>query len=93
MTNFHMGPADAIKAYYDLGSPSSIAIHHGTFPLGQEGIHDASNDLEILKKEAGAALDNFKIVGNGAVLTVKLKQEAPLEKALPVENTLKVVNE
>ncbi len=93
MTNFHMGPADAIKAYYDLGSPSSIAIHHGTFPLGQEGIHDASNDLEILKKEAGAALENFKILGNGAVLTVKLKQEAPIEKALPVENALKVVNE
>ena len=93
MTNFHMSPADAVKAYYDLGSPSSIAIHHGTFPLGQEGIHDASNDLEILKKEGGSALDNFKILGNGAVLSVQLQQEAPLEKALPVQQPSTVVSE
>jgi L-ascorbate metabolism protein UlaG (beta-lactamase superfamily) len=93
MTNFHMSPTDAVKAFYDLGSPPSVAIHHGTFPLGQEGINDASDDLLHLKKEEGASLANFKVLNNGEALGVEIKQEASLSKELPESAPLKVVHE
>ena len=83
MKNFHMSPVDAVKAFYDLGAPYSVAIHHGTFPLGQEGINDAGNDLALLKQEEGSALDNFKTLLNGEALVVNIKQEATLPQAPP----------
>ena len=34
----HMGPEDAARAHHILGAQTSIAIHHGTFQLGDEGL-------------------------------------------------------
>lgn len=93
MKNFHMSPSDAVKAFHDLGAPHSVAIHHGTFPLGQEGINDAGNDLMQLKQKEGSALDNFKILLNGEALVVNIKQEATLPQAPPESVPLNVVSE
>ena len=82
MANFHMSPADAVKAFYDLGSPHALAIHHGTFPLGQEGIDDAAEDLESLKKTTGAPLDKLVLL-NGEALVIKVKQDAIVTETLP----------
>ena len=73
MENFHMGPSDAVQAFHDLNRPVTLAIHHGTFPLGAEGHEDAHQDLLALKEAAGDGLKNFHAVGNGSVLKVPLK--------------------
>ena len=70
MKNFHMGPEDAVRAFDDLGAPPSIAIHHGTFPLGSEGVHDATNDLEKIKSEKGSPLSSFHVLANGETLKI-----------------------
>ena len=93
MANFHMSPADAVKAFYDLGSPHALAIHHGTFPLGQEGIDDAAEDLESLKKTTGAPLDKFKVLLNGEALVIKVKQDAIVTETLPEISPVQVVND
>jgi L-ascorbate metabolism protein UlaG (beta-lactamase superfamily) len=41
----HMGPVDALKAHGLLKSRTSIAMHFGTFPLGDDGQHEA---VEVL---------------------------------------------
>ena len=38
MSSVHMAPDEAVKAHQILGAETSIAIHHGTFQLGDEGI-------------------------------------------------------
>ena len=38
MSPIHMTPDEAIRAHQILGAGTSIAIHHGTFQLGDEGI-------------------------------------------------------
>ena len=70
MANFHMSPQDAVKAFKDLHGPQTIAIHHGTFPLGAEGINDASGDLQSIKAKAGESLNAFHVLVNGEVLKV-----------------------
>jgi L-ascorbate metabolism protein UlaG (beta-lactamase superfamily) len=38
MSPVHMNPAEAVEAHRILGAAASIAIHHGTFQLGDEAI-------------------------------------------------------
>ena len=41
-----MSPKEAIQAHLDLASKQSIAIHFGTFQLGDEGIEEPKLELE-----------------------------------------------
>jgi L-ascorbate metabolism protein UlaG (beta-lactamase superfamily) len=65
MSPVHMGPDDAIRAHEILGAKTSIAIHHGTFQLGDEGI-----DTPKEKLRAYAAPDAFLVLDNGQSVTV-----------------------
>ena len=38
MSPVHMAPDEAVRAHEILAAETSIAIHHGTFQLGDEGI-------------------------------------------------------
>jgi L-ascorbate metabolism protein UlaG (beta-lactamase superfamily) len=60
MSPIHMGPAEAIKAHEILGSETSIAIHHGTFQLADDGIETPRRELVALSKP-----DSFLILENG----------------------------
>lgn len=46
MKTQHMNPDDAVKAHMDLGARQSIAIHHGTVQLTDEGIDQPVSDLK-----------------------------------------------
>ena len=70
-----------VKAFM-ICSPHAVAIHHGTFPLGQEGIDDVAEDLENLKT-TGAPLDTPKVLLNGEALVIKVKQDAIVTETLP----------
>ena len=65
MSPIHMAPDDALRAHEILGAQTSIAIHHGTFQLGDEGI-------DTPKKQLGAygATDSFLVLDNGQSVTL-----------------------
>jgi L-ascorbate metabolism protein UlaG (beta-lactamase superfamily) len=60
MSPIHMGPGDAVKAHQILAAKTSIAIHHGTFQLGDEGI---DTPKKLLSECASG--DSFLILNNG----------------------------
>ena len=61
----HMAPGEAIRAHKILGAETSIAIHHGTFQLSDEGIDTPKNQLR-----ARGASDSFRVLDNGQSVTL-----------------------
>ena len=60
MSPVHMGPEEAARAHRILAAKTSIAIHHGTFQLADEGIDTAEKQLMT-----GAARESFLVLKNG----------------------------
>ncbi len=60
MQPIHMGPEEAVRAHEILGSRTTIAIHHGTFQLADDGIDTAKQKLLKSSKP-----DSFLILENG----------------------------
>ncbi len=58
MSPVHMDPEDALRAHAMLGAQTSIAIHHGTFQLADEGIDTPARRLAEL--EGGSAIRALK---------------------------------
>jgi L-ascorbate metabolism protein UlaG (beta-lactamase superfamily) len=65
MSSVHMGPEEAVRAHRILGAGISIAIHHGTFQLADEGLDTPKKRLS----ECGAG-DSFVVLDNGQSLTL-----------------------
>jgi L-ascorbate metabolism protein UlaG (beta-lactamase superfamily) len=60
MSPVHMGPDEAVRAHQILAAKTSIAIHHGTFQLADEGIDTPREQLL-----ASAPGDSFLVLKNG----------------------------
>ena len=60
MSRVHMGPDQAVKAHQILGARTSIAIHHGTFQLADEGLDTPRKELL-----ACAPDESFLVLENG----------------------------
>jgi len=60
MSPIHMGPDEAVRAHEILGAGTSIAIHHGTFKLTDEGIDTPAKQLM-----ACAPHGSFLVLKNG----------------------------
>ena len=65
MSPVHMAPDQAFRAHQILGAENSIAIHHGTFQLGDEGIDTPRRCLVT-----SALGDSFLVLNNGQWVTV-----------------------
>ena len=65
MSSVHMGPEDAVRAHHTLGAGTSIAIHHGTFQLGDEGL-----DTPRKRLSECAPRDSFLVLDNGQSVTL-----------------------
>ncbi len=65
MSPIHMAPGEAIRAHEVLGARTSIAIHHGTFQLTDEGIDTPKRILM-----ASAHDDSFLVLDNGQSVTL-----------------------
>lgn len=60
MAPVHMNPEEAIRAHEILGAGTSIAIHHGTFQLADDGIDTPKRQIE-----AHARPESFLVLNNG----------------------------
>lgn len=60
MSPVHMSPEEAVTAHKILAARTSIAIHHGTFQLSDEGIETPRKQLI-----ACAPPDSFLVLNNG----------------------------
>jgi len=67
MSPVHMAPDEAVRAHQILGAGTSIAIHHGTFQLGDEGIDTPKKRLHEC-----APVDSFLVLNNGQSVTLAL---------------------
>jgi L-ascorbate metabolism protein UlaG (beta-lactamase superfamily) len=65
MSPVHMAPDEAIRAHQILGAETSVAIHHGTFQLGDEGIDTPKRRL--IECAPG---DSFLVLNNGQSVTL-----------------------
>jgi L-ascorbate metabolism protein UlaG (beta-lactamase superfamily) len=60
MSPVHMAPDEAVEAHEILGAQTSIAIHHGTFQLTEEGIDTPKKQLIACGQPY-----SFLVLGNG----------------------------
>lgn len=65
MSAVHMNPEEAVKAHEILGAKTSIAIHHGTFQLGDDGIDTPGKQLMACRRH-----DSFLVLKNGQSATI-----------------------
>ena len=65
MSPVHMSPEEAVKAHEILGANTSIAIHHGTFQLGDDGIDTPGKQLLACRRD-----DSFLVLKNGQFATI-----------------------
>ena len=65
MAPVHMSPEDAVRAHHILGAGTSIAIHHGTFQLADDGLDTPKKRLS----ECGPG-DSFLVLDNGRSVTL-----------------------
>jgi L-ascorbate metabolism protein UlaG (beta-lactamase superfamily) len=65
MSSVHMGPEEAVRAHRILGAATSIAIHHGTFQLADEGLDTPKKRLSEC-----APGDSFLTLDNGQSVTL-----------------------
>jgi L-ascorbate metabolism protein UlaG (beta-lactamase superfamily) len=65
MSPVHMAPDEAVRAHQILAAQTTVAIHHGTFQLGDEGI-------DTPRKQLSACLpgDSFLVLDNGQSVTL-----------------------
>jgi L-ascorbate metabolism protein UlaG (beta-lactamase superfamily) len=60
MSPVHMSPEQAVEAHQILGAETSVAIHHGTFQLADDGIDTPRKSLLACRHG-----NSFSILGNG----------------------------
>jgi L-ascorbate metabolism protein UlaG (beta-lactamase superfamily) len=51
MSPVHMAPEEAVRAHEILGAKTSIAIHHGTFQLGDDGVDTPQKQLMACRRD------------------------------------------
>ena len=61
MKPMHTSPADTLLAYSDLHAQRAMAVHFGTFQLGDDGQYQAAEELARLRHDAGITDEAFWI--------------------------------
>jgi L-ascorbate metabolism protein UlaG (beta-lactamase superfamily) len=65
MHPIHCSPKEAVQIHLDIQARKSIACHFGTFPLGDDGMYEAVEELSAERISAGLSEDTFLILKNG----------------------------
>lgn len=65
MKPIHVNPDEAVKIHKEIKAGKSIGIHFGTFPLGDDGMYEAVEDLQKAKKKYGIPSPDFITLEQG----------------------------
>jgi len=65
MSPTHLSPGDALEAHFILGAQTSIAMHFGTFQLGDDGRTEAVDLLTNIIAETNMEETQFLILDSG----------------------------
>lgn len=65
MKPVHISPDEAVEAHQILQAKTSLAVHHSTFRLGEDGQHEAPRKLRAAIRKAGLSEDDFWIAEFG----------------------------
>jgi L-ascorbate metabolism protein UlaG (beta-lactamase superfamily) len=65
MSPVHMAPDDAVRAHEILNAGTSIAIHHGTFQLADEGVDAPEKRLTGCERPEPFLIPPFLVLKNG----------------------------
>jgi L-ascorbate metabolism protein UlaG (beta-lactamase superfamily) len=65
MSAIHCSPAEAVQIHLDINAEKTLAIHHGTFPLADDGQQEPVDDLKKALIQRGVADDDFFVLKEG----------------------------
>ena len=71
MSPVHMGPQEAVQAFFDLKASTMLAIHWGTFALGDEPLDDPPQVLRDIVNKKNLNEENFWIFEFGETRVLK----------------------
>ena len=69
--NSHVTPEEAIRIHQELRVKRSIGMHWGTFPMGDEKLDQAAEDLEKARQAHGLSDDEFILMRHGETLRLQ----------------------
>jgi L-ascorbate metabolism protein UlaG (beta-lactamase superfamily) len=65
MSPIHCNPAEAVQMHLDINAEKTLAIHHGTFPLADDGQQEPVDALKKALVLRGIAEDDFFVLKEG----------------------------
>ena len=68
MSPVHISPEEAVKIHLEMKAERSIAMHFGTFPLGDDGMWQPVEDLMQARKMH--QLENFEVIQPGEFISL-----------------------
>ncbi len=71
MSPQHMNPEEAVKAHVDLGSTTSLAIHHGTVQLTDEAVDAPVQTLDMALLEQNLSRKDFLVPDIGETTFIR----------------------
>lgn len=71
MEAIHMSPEEAVQAHLDVNSNLSFAMHYGTFPMADDGMHEPVEDLKLARSRHGIPEQEFPSLEEGKTHTVR----------------------
>lgn len=72
----HMSPADAVRAHLDLQAAFSLGIHHGTFELADDGMHEPAAQLARILRKHGLHELRFPAGIEGTAYSLAAKEQS-----------------
>lgn len=73
MASSHVDPFEAVSIHKMIGAEKSLAIHHGTFALADEGYEDQRVDFQKACEDASLSKDEFILPEAGDFLFIDPK--------------------
>ncbi|HZO14564.1 MAG TPA: MBL fold metallo-hydrolase [Polyangiaceae bacterium] len=73
MQRVHVSPAEAVEAHQILGAEQSVAVHFGTFNLGDDGQQQAPEELREALRKRGVDAASFWVLGFGEGRPIRRK--------------------
>ncbi len=77
MESMHMNPEQALQAFQDLGARTFVAMHWGTFKLGDEPLDEPPARLEAERARRGLPKDRVRVLAVGESLDIARAAAAP----------------